>query len=189
MSEPASMIASEPVAVTIRRARLDDLDELQELLAKVAASPTSNLARKPAEITDAFVMGIVGRGDDGGLTLLAVEGAAGDGSGGVLVGVIYAWPGHLEVFSHVLGELTIAVDPDLQGRGVGRALFAELLRIVRDELPAIERIELVTRESNSRGIAFYESLGFRREGRLERRIRGRDGTPEADIPMGWLRSR
>lgn len=183
------MTAAVPPAVSIRRARLGDLDGLAALLAKVAASPTSNLARKPAEITDGFVMGIVSRGDDGGLALLAVAGADEVGAGGRLVGVIYAWPGYLEVFAHVLGDLTIAVDPDVQGRGVGRALFAELLRVVRDEQPAIERIELVTRESNTRGIAFYESLGFRREGRLERRIRGRDGTLEADIPMGWLRSR
>lgn len=189
MSEPPIVTASGPLAVTIRRARLGDLDALEALLKKVAASPSSNLARTPDEMTEGFVMGIVSRGDDGGLTLLAAEGDGAQGAGGRLVGVIYAWSGHLEVFAHVLGELTIAVDPDVQGRGVGRALFGELLRIVRDEQPAIERIELITRESNTRGIAFYESLGFRREGRLERRIGGRDGAREADIPMGWLRSR
>jgi ribosomal protein S18 acetylase RimI-like enzyme len=46
----------------------------------------------------------------------------------------------------------------------------------------------IARESNQKALAFYQSLGFVREGRLEGRIRGAGG-PEADIPMAWLRGR
>jgi putative acetyltransferase len=50
-------------------------------------------------------------------------------------------------------------------------------------------VELIARESNARAIGLYESLGFRREGRLEGRVRRPDGVVEADIPMAWVRIR
>ncbi|MEZ5557846.1 MAG: hypothetical protein R3E86_04785 [Pseudomonadales bacterium] len=49
------------------------------------------------------------------------------------------------------------------------------------------RVELIARESNSRAIRFYETLGFVIEGRLQARIRNLDGSLEADIPMAWRR--
>jgi putative acetyltransferase len=79
------------------------------------------------------------------------------------------------------------VHPAQHGRGIGRALLAELLRRVSETRPDILRVELIARESNRRAIALYERLGFRREGRLEARIRSSGGI-EADIPMGWLRT-
>ena len=33
---------------------------------------------------------------------------------------------------------------------------------------------------------FYEKLGFKKEGRFEKRIRGVAGKLEADIPMAWF---
>lgn len=77
--------------------------------------------------------------------------------------------------------------PEAQGSGVGRRLFEEFLAEVRTNRPEVLRVELIARESNARAIAFYESLGFRREGRMEGRIRNLDGSFEADIPMAWGR--
>jgi len=62
-----------------------------------------------------------------------------------------------------------------------------LIAHVRDSMLDVERIELITEESHAAAIALYESMGFRRAGRLERGIRSLDGRFEADIPMGWLR--
>jgi putative acetyltransferase len=87
----------------------------------------------------------------------------------------------------VLGNLTVAVSPAAQGRGIGRRLFERLLTEVRLHWPHIQRVELVTQESNQRAQRLYESLGFVREGRMERRIRSPHGGVEADIPMAWLR--
>jgi ribosomal protein S18 acetylase RimI-like enzyme len=64
-------------------------------------------------------------------------------------------------------------------------LFRSLLDRVFDERPDISRIELIARESNSKALEFYESLGFRREGRLVGHIRNVDGSLESDIPVGW----
>ncbi len=174
-------------AVRVRAATPGDRDEILALYRRVAASPGSGLARAAHEISSEYVTSFVRRGIEAGIALVAVGGAGAADMAGRVVGEIHAHAGPIAVFAHVLGDLTIAVDPGCQGRGVGRALFVELLRIAREERPDVERVELVTRESNTRAIAFYESLGFRREGRLERRIRSADGGLEADVPMAWLR--
>jgi putative acetyltransferase len=86
-----------------------------------------------------------------------------------------------------MGDLTVAVHPDAQGQGIGRRMFARMLDEVVREHRDVTRVELITQEGNARALHLYESLGFRREGRLEGRIRTDDGGTEADIPMAWLR--
>jgi ribosomal protein S18 acetylase RimI-like enzyme len=43
----------------------------------------------------------------------------------------------------------------------------------------------MVRETNLKAIAFYQSLGFRIEGRFEMRIKTTQKIYEADIPMMW----
>jgi ribosomal protein S18 acetylase RimI-like enzyme len=91
-------------------------------------------------------------------------------------------------FGHILSELTVVVHPDHQGKGLGKLLFEELLKEVKENRKDILRIELIARESNIKAIELYKKMGFAAEGRLEGRIANPDGTFEADIPMGWVRS-
>lgn len=60
----------------------------------------------------------------------------------------------------------IAVDPALQGRGIGRALYAafaaELARFEHAQI----RIETSSQESYAKTGGFYERLGFSVDGRL-----------------------
>ena len=79
--------------------------------------------------------------------------------------------------------LTVAVDPDFQRRGIARGLFEALFSTAKAVHPRIERIELVVRADLTHAIRLYESLGFRIEGRFERRFRLPDGRYEADLPM------
>jgi ribosomal protein S18 acetylase RimI-like enzyme len=58
----------------------------------------------------------------------------------------------------------VAVDPDCQGRGVGRRLMAELIAAAR--AAGIEVLTLDLRADNLRAAALYESAGFRQYGRL-----------------------
>lgn len=119
---------------------------------------------------------------DGGVIVVAEQ-------GGRIVGELHAYPYRQRRLDHVLSHLTIAVHPDAQGQGLGRRLFESLLTEVLEHRPRITRIELICQESNTRALALYESLGFRREGRLEEGIKAAAGGLENDIPMGWLRSR
>jgi ribosomal protein S18 acetylase RimI-like enzyme len=60
----------------------------------------------------------------------------------------------------------VAVAPEAQGRGAGRHLMTELIAASR--AAGIEVLTLDLRGDNERAAALYESLGFRRYGRLDR---------------------
>ncbi len=61
--------------------------------------------------------------------------------------------------------MNVAVDPDVQGEGVGSALLRKLIEEVGDERA---RFTLEVRRSNAHAIRVYERLGFRSAG-LRRR--------------------
>lgn len=109
--------------------------------------------------------------------------AIGAWDGSRLAGVIKASRMPSVQFQHVLWDLTVAVDPEAQGQGVGYRLFSELLANAAALTPRVERVELVVREGLAHAIRLYERIGFRREGRFERRFRLSNGAYEADIPM------
>jgi ribosomal protein S18 acetylase RimI-like enzyme len=62
------------------------------------------------------------------------------------------------------GVLTLDVDPGQRRRGLGRALFAELLARLKRAGASAVRLEVDVR--NTGAIAFYRSFGFRKLGRL-----------------------
>jgi len=60
----------------------------------------------------------------------------------------------------------VAVAPAVQGRGAGRRLMTALIGAARSA--GVEVLTLDLRADNARAVALYESLGFRRYGRLPR---------------------
>lgn len=148
-------------------------------LYRAAAAGPGGLARRPDEMDLAYVEGFLGKARAGGVTL----GAWIDGR---LAGEIHAARIGPDQFAHVLSDLTVAVDPGQQGRGVGRALFAALFDAARALSPQVTRIELMAREGNIDAIRLYERLGFVIEGRFAQRVRMPDGRLEDDIAMGML---
>ncbi len=74
------------------------------------------------------------------------------------------WSGDLDAY---VGELV--TEQSMEGQGVGRALVARAERWAGDR--GLSRITLETGAANSRALAFYERLGYRREEvRLTRRL-------------------
>ncbi len=164
----------------IRKATPDDHGRILGLYRDVAAVP-DGIARTPAEVTDAYVDGFMQRAAHDGLELVYEE-------GGELLGEIHASRVGIASLAHLLTDLTIAVSPQAQGRGVGRSLFQAWLDEVTVNLPHITRVELFARESNVRARALYASLGFVEEGRLRARVNNARGEAETDTIMGWLRT-
>lgn len=164
----------------LRTATSADQEAILALYRRTARIP-GGLARIEPEITPDYVANFCRRAAETGLQLVAV-----DSETDQMVAEIHCYKLEPVAFSHVLGELTIAVDPDYQGNGLGKRIFSLLLQRITTERPEILRVELIARESNRRAIALYQSLGFRIEGRLEGRIRTGDRL-EADIPMAWTR--
>jgi len=167
-------------ASSIRSSRLSDIDGIVALYRAVGAAG-GGLARSPDEVTRDYVRDFLDASLAGGIALVAVD------DSDKIVAEIHTRLLGPRALSHVFGDLTIAVHPSRQGQGLGRRIFSELLTIARRDCPHVLRIELKSRETNSRAIAMYESLGFRREGRMENRIRLIDGSLDADIPMAWHR--
>jgi putative acetyltransferase len=162
----------------IRPARMADVNGLYFLFQAVAQQP-GGLARSMEEASEGYVRRCLEAALQRGLALQA----EGDGHP---AGSLWAWRPEPTSLKHTLSELTVAVHPEAQGKGLGRALFEAFLAEVRDRHPMIQRIELICRESNKAGLHLYESLGFIREGRFNRRILDPKGKLEADIPMAWF---
>lgn len=137
---------------------------------------SGGLSRKPHEMDLAWAEEALASALNGGVAIGAWEGAN-------LAGVIKASRMPSLQFQHVLWDLTVAVDPDFQRRGIARGLFESLFSTAETVRPRVERIELVVREGLTHAIRLYESLGFQIEGRFERRFRLPDGRYEADLPM------
>jgi len=167
---------------TIDSTRIEDKAAVFWLYQAVAAIE-GGLARTQEEISEEYVGHFLRKSLASGLSLVARQ----EGTGSI-IGEIHSYAIGPRVFAHVLGELTIAVHPEHQGLGIGKALFTELLKRIKDGRPDILRVELIARESNGKAIEFYQKIGFQIEGRLANRIRSVGGGYESDIPMAWLRN-
>ena len=153
-----------------------DLAQVVSLYRAAAAVPGSGLAREEDEIGEDYVRAFIARAGCDGITLGAFIGDE-------LAGEIHAVRIGPRQFAHVLGDLTVAVRPSAQGRGIGTTLFDGFLAAARGLEPKIERIELLARSGNEGALRLYERLGFVREGRLIGRVRLPDGSVEDDIFM------
>lgn len=142
-----------------------------------AASNGGGLAREPDEIDLAGIEAALAKPLLNGVALMAWEGER-------PAGEIHASRLGPRQFAHNLTDLTVAVHPHFQGRGVGAALFEALFIEARKlTRPPIERVELMCREGNLAAVRLYQRLGFVIEGRFPRRVRLKDGTIDDDLAM------
>jgi ribosomal protein S18 acetylase RimI-like enzyme len=162
-----------------RTANLNDVPAIVNLY-KTVAKHSGGIARKENEVTENYVSDFVQKSNESGLIIVCEH----PEDPGAVIAELHAYRNGLEVFNHVLTELTVAVHPDHQAKKIGRTIFTIFLEEVARNMPHIGRVELVTQESNTRAINLYRSVGFRIEGRMEMRIK-MDGNYQADIPMAW----
>lgn len=172
---------SEELSLEMRSATAKDVKSLLELYKAVAKIP-GGIPRESKEISESYIQHHLEAALERGVMIVAAE----TGRGKKLRGAIHAYRPNPKSFSHMLSALTIVIHPEFQGKGVGRQVFSHFLETIQKSHPAILRVELIVRESNLRGILLYETLGFVREGRMEKRIRSTSGGHEADISMAWF---
>jgi len=162
------------VRLDLRPTSESDASAILALYRKAAEGP--GLARYPDELDAHFAAHILEKAASGGISIGAFEGDR-------LVGEIHGWRPGPRKFAHVLGDLTVAVDPDWHGKGVGSALFEALFARAAAMEPRIERIELFVHTGNPGAKRLYERLGFVEEGRLPARLRFDDGQVHDDFMM------
>lgn len=165
--------------VLLRELGETDASRVAGLYRAAASVARSGLSRGIDEITDDYVRGFMRRAVRDGIILGAFLGEA-------IVGEIHGLRFGPRQFDHVLGELTVAVDPKVQGQGIGTALFAALIAKTASMVPTVTRIELTARSGNVGALRLYERLGFVREGRLVGRVLLANGTVEDDIVMARI---
>ncbi|MBU1376517.1 MAG: GNAT family N-acetyltransferase [Alphaproteobacteria bacterium] len=153
-----------------------DAPAVLTLYRATAAAPDSGLARASDEMELSWVQGFLARATASGASL-------GVWAGDALAGEIHASRMGARQFDHNLMDLTVAVHPDWQGRGIGARLFEGLFVAAAAMSPKIERIELAVREGNAGAIRLYQRLGFVVEGHHPGRVRLPDGWIEMDLTM------
>lgn len=163
---------------TIERAVKGHELELLELYRKVAEFP-EGIIRKAHEISLDYINSFYPNCLEKGLMLFAKNGES-------IIGEIHAYTPNIYAFQHILTDLTIVVHPDFQGKGIGRTLFETFLETVMHGFKHILRIELYTREHNTRNVAFYKSLGFVNEGRQEHKIFHSPDQLQTPLHMAWF---
>jgi putative acetyltransferase len=183
---------------TLRPAVAADRDAIIALYKKVTRI-SGGLARSEEEVTADYVNEIIEKSKkQSGIHFVMVQGIAVSGTStpAAIIGEIHCYKPGLKYFDHLLSDLTIAVDPDFQGQGIGKDLFMAILSEVLENRKDILRVELITGETNKKAIAFYQGLGFTIEGRMPNRFKlgpadlSRIGAAspvfDADIPMAWM---
>ena len=162
----------------IRKAYIEDYEQILALYRKVAVFP-DGIIRNLDEISEDYVLQFLKASINNGLILVAL-------AEDKIVGEIHAVTPAIFAFQHLMTDLTIVVDPGMQGQGIGKRIFKQFLTIVETDFPNILRVELFTREHNEKNINFYESLGFINEGRQEQKIYLSKGNFHTPIHMAWF---
>jgi ribosomal protein S18 acetylase RimI-like enzyme len=70
--------------------------------------------------------------------------------------------GHVQVVARQAGEVelqSLAISPDLQGRGHGRTMVTQVLDAIARE--GVRRVLVATASADVDNLAFYQKLGFR----------------------------
>lgn len=163
-----------------RTAVIEDWEKIKALHLEVSKQK-DGIARLENEISDEYVLAFMKKSLERGLMIVAEHPENPE----QIVAEIHGAVSDIYVLSHVMTDITIAVHPEFQGKKIGRTILTIFLEEIGRNRPKIGKVTLITRESNTRALRLYQSLGFLIEGRLEMQIRTPDGGYEADIPMGW----
>jgi ribosomal protein S18 acetylase RimI-like enzyme len=165
----------------IRTAVPEDSERIKALYKEIAKSQESGLARQEHEMTDEYVNHFMEHSLASGLIVVAEH----PDDPEQLIGEVHGYPSESSALKHVMSNFVLVVHPQFQGKKLGRTLFTIFLEEVGRNRTDIGKVELFVRESNVRAISLYQSMGFMIEGRMEMRVKTKEGMYEADIPMGW----
>ncbi|WP_074410263.1 MULTISPECIES: GNAT family N-acetyltransferase [Aquimarina] len=162
----------------IKKAELKNKDELLQLYKKTA-EVDDGIIRNTNEVNLEYISQFLENSINNGHILIALIHHK-------IVGEIHAYTPSIYAFQHILTDVTIVVDPNHQGKGIGRKLFEQFLENVKTDLTHIFRVELYTREHNDRNVRFYKSLGFINEGRQKDKIFISNSKFETPLHMAWF---
>lgn len=146
----------------LREYRPDDLETIHHIneaeVPAVGTETIEDLAAIAAESTIALVAEV--DGTVVGFCLVLAPGAAYDS-------INYLWfSGRYDDFVYLD---RVAIRPEFQGRGIGRAIYADVERLTAERRPGATQftLEVNLRPRNDRSLAFHATLGFAEVGQQE----------------------
>ena len=156
----------------IRPGTQTDIQSIENLFEHITAQRNKQL-EIPEQLTHDHVAFVVNSALQNGLIFVAED-------TNQIIGSVLAYAEKAEDIDHILSELSIAVHPEHQRQGIGRALMCHLLHEVQAKHQNIMCVELTVRTSNVHALQLYQSLGFKKEA-------GQQETDSADpdILMVW----
>jgi ribosomal-protein-alanine N-acetyltransferase len=146
------------MAITLKKATLNDLEVILDLVKTADGIKTYSVTTDPEEMLADLKKG---------------EAFLIEKDNQIIGSVMY------EIKSPTHSYLSdLVIRPDFQGQGIGREAMTEILK----KLHGYPRIDLVTHPENVRAIKLYESLGFVIESRKENYFG--DGEPRVVMVRG-----
>src|SRR6478735_4321732 len=129
------------------RYRIADINDLNSLihLYKTVAKTEDGIARLEHEITEDYIKDFLLKSLDSGLIIVG-ENPTNENE---LIASVHAYKKGPKVFDHVLGDLTLVVHPQFQGKKIGRTIFTIFLEEIGHNRPDVGKVELIARESNT----------------------------------------
>lgn len=162
----------------IRRATISDREDLAELYRTVAGN-VIGISRRPHEITDTYVYSLLNKKPSDIVCLVGVD------DDDQIIGVVHGTKNGLEVYSHILSDLTVIVRPDLQSQGLGKKLSLAFLEHIFNHRPDIMRVEMEV-ITILKLVEAFELAGFVKEAETTKRIKNADGTFSNSVLMAWF---
>jgi len=163
----------------VRKIAVSDVKSLVAL-DKKSARIQEGIARTENEITEKYIEEVIDKSINGGLGLVIED------ENGELRGALTSFKFIPSTFRHTLGNMTLVVDPDCFGNGLGKKLFTAFTQEIANNRPDIARAELNVRQTNKLAISIYESVGFVVEGIQKNRLLDSEGKLSDDTMMAWL---
>jgi len=160
----------------IRPVAETDAPQLLAYAIRLFSEDLPGIFRRPTPTLDdeiALIRSSLARNND---TLLVAE------ARGRIIGLVRLMGEQMWEEAHA-ATFAISVDQDWRGRGVGTALMQAMLAWA--ESHGVTRVQGFVWDTNPRALAFYEDLGFEREGVCRRAVI-RDGQPVDVILIAWL---
>ncbi len=163
-----------------RRIEINDEEKIFRLYKK-SSEVKEGLARAPEEITNKYIKEYISNTINKGLGIIILD------ENQVEVAVLLSYKNEPKTFTPTIGNMSLAVNPDFIGYGVGKKIFTYYINEITNNFPEIQRIELNVRQTNQRAIDIYKSVGFVVEGVMKNRLLDSNSKLSDDTFMAWYR--
>ena len=162
----------------IRQASIADREDIAELY-KTVAGNVIGISRRPHEITSTYVYALLNKKPADIVCLVGVN------EDGCVIGLVHGTKNGLEVYSHILSDLTVIVRPEDQCKGYGKRLAQTFLEHISNHRKDILRVEMEAMTISTL-VSSFELAGFVKEAEASRRIKNADGTFSDSMLMAWF---